>query len=124
MLQLNRPSSVQRLILPAGSSQVPIRPVLSSGPVPPGAQIIRTTVPAVSGNLGQLAAGGATFITAGATGQGVQGFALVPASYLSQVGAASDCLASLFYICNFCHFCYFSIMNSKYTFYGTVNKVH
>ena len=87
-LQQVRPSSVQRLILPAGSGQVPIRPVLSSGPVPAGAQIIRTTVPAVSGNLGQLGPGGTTFITAGASGQGVQGFALVPASYLSQVGMA------------------------------------
>ena len=85
-LQVSKPAtSVQRIILPAGSTQVPIRPALSTTAAPTGAQIIRTSIPAGTGNLSQLAAGGTTFISAGTNSQGVQGFALVPASYLSQV---------------------------------------
>ena len=73
------------MILPAGTNQVPIRPALPAATVQTGTQIIRTTIPAGTGNLNQLAAGGTTFLTTGTGSQGVQGFALVPASYLSQV---------------------------------------
>lgn len=77
-------SGVQRIILPAGTNQVAIRPA----PPASGTQIIQTTLPAGSGTLAQIAPSGtATFIPAGANtvNQGLQGFALVPASYLSQI---------------------------------------
>ncbi|KAL4239498.1 Lin-54 DREAM MuvB core complex component [Mactra antiquata] len=75
-------SSVQRIILPAGSNQVAIRPA-PPATVAPGTQIIRTTVPAAS--IAQLGTGNTTFLSAGNNPPGVQGYALVPASYLSQI---------------------------------------
>ncbi|KAH3864034.1 hypothetical protein DPMN_027046, partial [Dreissena polymorpha] len=81
-------TSVQRIILPATQSQVSIRPAPVINPSPGGPHIIRTTLTATNqGSLQHVAgAGGPTFLTSGAAGtQGVQGFALVPASYLTQI---------------------------------------
>lgn len=75
-------STVQRIILPAAPNQVSIRPA----PPTTGAQVIRTTLAAGAGTIQQINAAGGTFLQAGgSTPQGVQGYALVPASYLSQV---------------------------------------
>ncbi|XP_053387200.1 protein lin-54 homolog [Mercenaria mercenaria] len=83
----SRPSgtTVQRIILPAGPNQVAIRPAPPAS-VASGAQIIRATLPAGAGTLAQIAPGGTTFLSTGPSNTpGVQGFALVPASYLSQI---------------------------------------
>ena len=78
-------STVQRIILPAGSNQVAIRPAPPASGTP-GTQLIRTTLAAGTGTLAQIAPSGTTFLSTGpGSTPGVQGFALVPASYLSQV---------------------------------------
>ncbi|XP_060553263.1 protein lin-54 homolog isoform X2 [Ruditapes philippinarum] len=78
-------STVQRIILPAGSNQVAIRPAPPAS-VAQGTQLIRTTLPAGTGTLAQIAPSGTSFISTGpGSTPGVQGFALVPASYLSQI---------------------------------------
>ncbi|WAQ96856.1 LIN54-like protein [Mya arenaria] len=78
-------TALQRIILPAAPNQVSIRP--APGNTLPGAQLIRTTLAPTGTGLQQISTGGATtFLSTGSTGpQGVQGFALVPASYLSQL---------------------------------------
>ncbi|XP_069123700.1 protein lin-54 homolog isoform X2 [Argopecten irradians] len=71
-------AGVHRILLPAQPNQ--LRTV--------GTTTTATTLqqirPASSGSLGQLPAG-ATILSAGSSAQGLQGFALVPASYLTQM---------------------------------------
>lgn len=76
-------STVQRIILPAVPNQIQIRPAPAG--ISQGAQIIRTTLSSSTSNLAQLAANGATILSAGGNTSGVQGYALVPASYLSHI---------------------------------------
>jgi len=80
---------MQRIILPAAPNQVSIRPAPAVSAATT-AQIIRTTLAAGAGGLQQLTAqGGATFISNTTGTPGVPGFAIVPASYLSQVRLAN-----------------------------------
>ncbi|XP_021379566.1 protein lin-54 homolog isoform X2 [Mizuhopecten yessoensis] len=76
-------AGVHRILLPAQPNQVR----LSTGGTTTSATTLQQIRPASSASLGQLPPG-ATILSAGNSAQGLQGFALVPASYLSQMQQA------------------------------------
>ncbi|XP_033755545.1 protein lin-54 homolog isoform X2 [Pecten maximus] len=75
-------AGVHRILLPAQPNQVRTAGNTTA------ATTLQQIRPATSGSLGQLPPG-ATILSAGSSAQGLQGFALVPASYLSQMHQAA-----------------------------------
>lgn len=74
---------VQRILLPA-PAQVPIRPAANPVTVPSSAlATLRPSLPPSSASIAQLPPG--TTILSGGNVPGVQGYALLPASYVAQV---------------------------------------